>query len=304
MGPRYLRTSSALDHRFLRLPFRNLLRDGPADRRNLTLQVPYPGLPRVGADDYLERLFLEFDEFGREPVLAKLLRNEELPGDHDLFFFRVAGQLQDLHPVFQGRRYGVEDIRRGNKHHLGQVKRHFQVVVAEGPVLFGVEDLQECARRIAPEVHADLVDFIEHEDGVVRPCLFYPLDHPAGQGAHIRPAVAPDLGLVTDAPEGYPHELPSEGPGDRLPQGRLSHSGRPDKAEYRPPHIRLQLPDRQVFEYPLLHLFKVVVVFVEDPPRVLDIEVVFRRIRPRQIHEPVEVGPCHRVLGRHAAHLR
>ncbi len=45
-------------------------------------------------------------------------------------------------------------------------------------------------------------------------------------------------------------------------------------------------------------------VFVEDPPRIHDVEVVFGGVGPRQFDQPVEVSPRHRVLGRHAAHLR
>ncbi len=41
-----------------------------------------------------------------------------------------------------------------------------QVVIAEGVVLLGVENLEQGGRRIAPDVRTELVDLVEHEDRV------------------------------------------------------------------------------------------------------------------------------------------
>ena len=129
-----------------------------------------------------------------------------------LLFLGVAGQLDDLHAVEQGRRDRVEHVRRGDEHDLREVESDVEVVVAEGRVLLGVEDFQKRRRRIAAEVRAELVDLVEHEDRVVRARLANALDDPAGHGADVGPAVAADLGLVVHAAQADADELAARAP--------------------------------------------------------------------------------------------
>ena len=51
---------------------------------------------------------------------------------------------------------------------LDKIKRHVQVVVAESMVLLRIKDFQQRGRRVASEIRPDLVDFVEHEYGIVR----------------------------------------------------------------------------------------------------------------------------------------
>ena len=85
---------------------------------------------------------------------------------------------------------------------------------------------------------------------------------------------------------------------DRAPERRLADARRPDEAEHRRRRVRLQLADREELEDPLLDLVDVVVVAVEHAPRLLQVEVVVGRLRPRERCDPLEVGPDHAVLGR------
>jgi len=47
-------------------------------------------------------------------------------------------------------------------------------VVAEGMILLGVKDFQQCGRRVSTEIRADLVNFVKHEYGVVDPAFLRP----------------------------------------------------------------------------------------------------------------------------------
>ena len=76
-------------------------------------------------------------------------------------------------------------------------------------------------------------------------------------------------------------------------EGCLSHAGRAHKTEDRAFHLAFQLDDAQEFEDPLLHLFEVVVVLVEDLFYFLDLDVVLGRVAPRQVDEPFYVGAQH-----------
>ena len=215
-GPRYS-SSFLTSTTVLRLrPSATRPGDLAHDVGDLALEVPDAGLVGVGLDELEHRLVGDLDVLRLEAVVRHLLGDEEPPADLDLLLLGVAGQLDDLHPVAQGGRDRVEQVAGRDEQHLAQVERHLEVVVLEGVVLLRVEDLEQGRARVAPEVHADLVDLVEHEDRVVRAGRLDVLDDPAGQGADVGPAVAADLRLVVDAAEAHPDELAAHRPGDAL----------------------------------------------------------------------------------------
>ena len=81
--------------------------------------------------------------FVGQAVVLKLLGDEEPLADLDLLLLRVAGQLDDFHPVAQGRRNRIEQVARGDEEHLREVEGHLEVVVLEGVVLLRIEDLEQ-----------------------------------------------------------------------------------------------------------------------------------------------------------------
>ena len=262
-----------------------------------------PGLAGVERDDLLDRPVGDLDELGIQGVLGDLLGDEVLLGDLELLLLGVAGELQDFHPVAEGGLDGVEQVGRRDEHDLGQVVGHAQVVVSEGIVLLGVEDLEEGRGRVPPEIGADLVDLVHHEDGVVGPGPADALDDAAGHGPDIGPPVAPDLGLVPDAAERDADEAPAEGPGDGLAEGCLADAGRPDEAEDGTLDLLGELADAEVFEDALLDLAQAVMVLVEDLAGLDEVEVVDGRLVPGQGEHPVEVIADDRSLGRLGMHL-
>ena len=177
------------------------------------------------------------------------------------------------------------------KRTLREVERHLEVVVLERVVLLRVEDLQEGRRGVAPEVHAELVHLVEHEDRVVRAGRLDALDDAPGERPDVGPAVAPDLRLVVDAAQAHPHELAAHGPGDALAERCLAHAGRAHEAQDRAADRVGQGADGEVLEDPLLDLLQAVVVLVEDHRGGADVQVVLRPHVPREADEPVHVGP-------------
>ena len=59
----------------------------------------------------------------------------------------------------------------GDENSLAQIERHFYEVVAEGVVLFTVENLEHSRGRIALDIAAELVYFIKKDEWVHRTCL-------------------------------------------------------------------------------------------------------------------------------------
>ena len=52
---------------------------------------------------------------------------------------------------------GIERVCGRYEENVGQIKRHFKEVVAEGCVLLGVKRFEQCSRRVAAIVRAELI---------------------------------------------------------------------------------------------------------------------------------------------------
>ena len=153
--------------------------------------------------------------------------------DRDLLVGRVAVEPDHLHPVEQRAGNRVGHVRGGDKQHLRQIQLDVEIVVPKRVILRRIEHLQQRGRRIATPVGADLVDLVEHDDGIHRPGIAQRANQPAGQRADIGPAMAADFGLVADAAERHPDELPAGGAGDRLADRRLASARRANQRENR-----------------------------------------------------------------------
>ena len=176
-------------------------------------------------------------------------------------------------------------------------------MIAEVLVLLRIEHLEHRARRIAAEVGAHLVDLVDQQHRVHRLGVAERADDRAGHCADVRAPMAPDLRLVSHAADRQPRELASDRARDRLPERRLADAGRPDEAQDRAGEVVLELRDGEVLEDAVLDLLEVVVVLVENSPRVLQVEVVLRDLVPGQRDQPVEVRADDAVLGRRRGDL-
>jgi hypothetical protein len=96
--------------------------------------------------------------------------------------------------------------------------------------------------------------------------------------------VATDLRLVPDTADGDPLELAAEGPRDRSTEARLPNPRRPHEAQNRPRGIRVQLADSQILQDSVLDAVEVVVVGVQDLPRVTEVQVVLSPDAPWKLH--------------------
>ena len=118
--------------------------------------------------------------------------------------------------------------------------------------------------------------------------------------------MAADLRLVLHAAQRQAHELAAQRARDRLAERGLAHAGRPDEAEQRALHLVLQLAHREVLDDALLDLLQAVVVLVEDPLRLREVEVVLALLAPGQPDHPVQPvaqGRRLRGVGVHALQL-
>ena len=104
-------------------------------------------------------------------MLAQLLGHQVVLGNFDLFFAGVARDLNELHSVAQGRLNSAQVIGCCNKKNLRKVVAHLEKMVVKTVVLFGVKNLEQCARRISLRTHTQLVDFVKNQHRVGGPRL-------------------------------------------------------------------------------------------------------------------------------------
>ncbi len=162
-------------------------------------------------------------------------------------------------------------------------------MVAELAILLRVEHLEQRRRRIAAEIGAELVDLVEHHDGIARASLLDPLDDAAGQRADVGPAMPADLRLVAYTAERDAHELPPHRPRDRASERGLTDPRRTGEAENRTARILSQLANAEELEDSVLHDREMRVVVIEDLARLFEPKPIDRAAIPGQVDDPVEI---------------
>src|SRR4029078_11890609 len=85
--------------------------------------------------------------------------------DIDLLVFGVTRETDDFHSI-QQRGRNIERIRRRNEHPIGEVVSDLDVMIDERVVLFRIEHFEQRAGRVAAEIHAHLVDFVEQKERI------------------------------------------------------------------------------------------------------------------------------------------
>src|SRR3954451_21255899 len=103
-------------------------------------------------------------------------------------------------------------------------------MVVEGVVLLWIEHLEQCARRIAAPVRAQLIDFVQQDERIGCLRLLYRLDDLAGYGADIGAPVSADFRFVAYAAEAHADELAACRARDRLAARGFADTGRSDEA--------------------------------------------------------------------------
>ena len=188
----------------------------------------------------------------RYAVRLALLGHKMIGGYAQLVFENITRNVYHLHAVAKRGRDVAHVIGRGDEEHLRQVVLGVEIVVMEGGVLLGIENLQQRARRVAVVGYGYLVHLVEDDDRIRRAAALDRLDDAAGHGAYVCAAVSPDLGLVVQTAQRNAAELAAERSGDRLAQRRLAHARRAVEAENRRFEVAFEFDDGQMLHQSLL----------------------------------------------------
>ena len=260
-----------------------------ADGGELALEHAHAGFARIERDDLADGIVAHAQLRRLEPVLFALLRQQMLLCDLELFLVGIARELDDLHAVEQRARDGVKRVGRQDEKHIRQVDRDLHEVIAEVVVLLCVEHLQQRRRRVAAVIAAELIDLVEHHDGVHAAGDGQAVDDAAGHGADIRLAVAADLRLVVHAAERDTRELAVRGVGNAHGNARLAGARRADKAQHAALDIGRELAHGQILRDAVLDLFEAEVLFVQHLARGAHVERFLRARVPRQLEADVQI---------------
>jgi hypothetical protein len=195
-------------------------------------------------------------------IVLELLGQQVLHGDVGLLVLGVTRQANHFHAVEQCRR-NVHRVRGRHEHHVAQIEVDLDVVVAKGVVLLRVQHLQQRARRVAPEIGAQLVDLVQQEQRIARTNLAQALQHLARHGADVGASVPADFGFVAHAAQRHAYVLAPRGFGNRLAQRGLAHAGWPHQAQNGRLDLVHALLHGKVFKDAVLDLIEAEVVFVE-----------------------------------------
>ena len=253
------------------------------------LEHAHAGFARIERDDLADGIVAHAQLRRLEPVLFALLRQQVLLCDLELFLVRIARELDDLHAVEQRARDGVKRVGRQDEKHIRQVDRDLHEVIAEVVVLLRIEHLQQRRRRVAAVIAAELIDLVEHHDGVHAAGDGQAVDDAARHGADIRLAVAADLRLVVYTAERDTRELAVRGVGNAHGNARLAGARRADKAQHAALDIGRELAHGQILRDAVLDLFEAEVLFVQHLARGAHVERFLRARVPRQLEADIQI---------------
>lgn len=136
---------------------------GAAKLCNLALERAHTSLASVVVDDTGEYVVVSRDTALAEAILLRLLGKQEASSDRELLVSDVAGTLDDLAAVEERARDCVEAVCGSDEGDLAEVHSDVtQIVVMEGPVLGGVEGLEQRGGGVAMVVGlSDLVNLVD-----------------------------------------------------------------------------------------------------------------------------------------------
>ena len=267
-----------------------------ADLADFTFQRTHTRFTCVVPHDVAYRVFCHFQLTLAHAVVLHQLGQEVIERNAYLLVFGIAGQTNHFHTVQQGR-WNVQGVAGCHEHHIGQVVVHFQVVILEGVVLFGVQNLQQCRGWIATEIRAHLVDLVQQEQRVTYTHLAHVLNNLAGHGADVGTTVTANLGLVTHATQSHANELAVRCLGDGLTQRGLTHAWRANQTQNRSLQLIDALLHSQVLDNALFDLFQTKVIRIQYFLGVAQGVVDTALFAPRQAYQRFDVVAHDRGFG-------
>ena len=256
---------------------------------DLALEITHPCLAGVIGDHLVQGGGLDQAVGPLEAMFAELAFDETAFGDLPLLAFGIAVEFDDLQTIAQRARNGAEVIGSGQKEHPGKIEGHIQIVVGETMVLMRIEHLQQGAGGITSEVAADLVEFVEQDQGIARTRAADFLHEPSRHGSDVGATVPANVCFIVHAAEADADKFPSQRTRDALAQTRLADAGRSQQQQDGAVPVRFEFAHGEMLDEPAFDFFHAVVVLIENFLGMVQVQIVLGGNVPGQVGERLDV---------------
>ena len=198
----------------------------PADLSDLSFQVTDTGFLGIAGDHSLQGFFFYGQLIIFQAVFLFLLRKKKLFCDMQLFVFRIAGYLDDLHTIQKRPRDIGSIISGSNKQYLRKIQRQLHIMIGKMRILLRIQHLQHGCCRISFIIAAHLIDLIQKHQRISDTAFLQCSHDAARHRAYIRSSVSSDLSLIADTAKADTHILFVQCFSHRTGNGSLSCSRR------------------------------------------------------------------------------
>src|SRR5664280_1208454 len=287
IGRKTVRVNGSTCKRRLLLNLRSGYLAAYPDKR--AFESSYSGFSRVLLDNRQNGSVIDHKVFLLQSMLLHCLGKEEMPSYLLFLLVRVSRQGNDLHAVEEGRGNRLRYVRRRQEKDLRKVKWDFDIVVAELRILFWIKSLEQSSCRVAPEIRANLVNLIQKEYWILGACLLDSLNNAPRHRSNIGSAMTAHFRLVPNAAKGDMDELSVKRLRNGFAQRCLANARRPDKTKNRTLGLVRKLAHCKILEYPVLNLFKPIVVLVQNLACTLQVNLVGSPDVPWEANKPVQI---------------
>ena len=176
-------------------------------------------------------------------------------------------------------------------------------MIHKGRVLFRIQHFQHCRCRVAAEILAHFVDFIQQDQRIAGLCLFQSLNDLTRHRADIGTTVTTNFAFVAHTTKGDANKLTTRGFGHRFTKRCLTNTGRANQTHDRALHLGRTLLHSQILNDAFFDFFQTIMIIVQDFLRADQVLLHAGFHTPRNAQHPIQIVADNSGLSRHRRHV-
>ena len=137
-------------------------------------------------------------------------------------------------------------------------------MIHKGRVLFRIQDFQHCRCRVAAEILAHFVDFIQQDQRITGLCLFQSLNDLTRHRTNIGTTVTTNFAFVAHTTKRDTDKLATRGFSHRFTKRCLTNTGRTNQTHDRALHLGRALLHSQILNDAFFDFFQTIVIIVQN----------------------------------------
>ena len=250
----------------------------------------------IFVNDLLKSRLLELKLRLLKTMLLQLLRHKIVLGDFQFFLCKITAYIDHLHTVLEGRLDGLDIIGRRDEKHIRQIIIYIQIIIMECSILLRIKRFQKSRRRISLYILGKFIHLIEDDDRIGSTRTVDTVQDTSGQSTYVCLSVTADLRLIMHTAESDTYIFTSQSTCYGLSQTGLADSRRAIQTQDRRLHIAFEFQHSQILDNSFLYLVQPVVVFIQHPLRMLQVEIILGHFTPRKIQHELNVIILYAVI--------